>query len=540
MSWLAVSARAQSVERKRPAEWEGLVHGGQFIDRLLPMPIRGELTSETWGSENVLPRDVTNGIEDSEWSYWGGNAVLGEDRKYHLYVCRWPENSPKGHFEYPDSTVVHAVSEDSLGPYKVKDTIGGGHNPTIYQLKNGRYIIYCVGHMYSSATLQGPWKRSAFDFHRRQRYSFKTLVNFTFAPREDGSYLAVSRRGYVWVSPTGQSVWHQVSSESVYPPVEGIFEDPVIWKTEVQYHLIANDWKGRIAYYMRSKDGIHWQTEPGEAYTPGIARYEDGTTVDWYKYERIRVLQDDHGRATQAHFAVIDIDKRSDLPNDKHSSKHICIPLTVGRLMSVLDTEMVTADTKEIRVNIKSEVGFDPHQDMDLKSLRFGASEEVNFGRGSKVLKTEKSGDDLIVVFDGQGHGITPDNFAGKLLGKTRAGKLLFGFSRLPGVDYIEPVLSSLQPQFAFTDDGLEAYVEVQNFGQIASQKTAVKVLVDIDGNQQVLASGTVRPLNPFEKTMVRLLCEDSLSSGSTHNVSVHLEGDGLKPVVFTKSVTVP
>jgi len=60
------------------------------------MPVQGELTSETWGADNVKPRYIDNGIEDNEWSYWGGNAVLGTDGKYHLYVCRWREDSRRG------------------------------------------------------------------------------------------------------------------------------------------------------------------------------------------------------------------------------------------------------------------------------------------------------------------------------------------------------------------------------------------------------------------------------------------------------------
>ena len=68
----------------------------------------------------------------------------------------------------------------------------------------------------------------------------------------------------------------------------GDLKIPLVWKTNVQYHLIVNDWLGRIAWYMRSKDGIHWQTEPGVAYLPGIANYENGTNEDWFKYERIK------------------------------------------------------------------------------------------------------------------------------------------------------------------------------------------------------------------------------------------------------------
>ena len=165
----------------------------------------------------------------------------------------------------------------------------------------------------------------------------------------------------------------------------------------------GNDWLGRIAWYLRSKDGINWKVDPGEAYLPGIAKYADGTQVDWFKYERIKVLQDKYGRATQAHFAVIDVLKNLDKGSDNHSSKHICIPLTVGRLLTILDKEPITEDTKTIRVRIAAEDGFDPHADVATDSLRFGASEEVNFGRGCRVAKTERLGNDLIVTFDADG-----------------------------------------------------------------------------------------------------------------------------------------
>jgi len=86
----------------------------------------------------------------------------------------------------------------------------------------------------------------------------------------------------------------------------------------------------------------------------------------------------------------------------------------------------------QVRVKVLAEDGFDPHADMDLGSPRFGASEEVDFGHGCRLTETEPDGADLILVFDGKGNGITPDNFAGKLLGKTTGGRLLLGYARLP------------------------------------------------------------------------------------------------------------
>ena len=528
-----LDAKAQSVQRKRPAEWNDLVFGGRFMDRFLPMPVQGPLTRKTWGTDNVKPRYINNGLEDNEWSYWGGNAKLGDDGKYHLYVCRWLESSQQGHMEWPRSIVVHAVADKSTGPYKVKDTLGPGHNPESIQLKDGRYVVYVMGGYYIADGLDEPWQFGKFEFNPRDRRIIEGLSNLTFSRREDGSFLMVCRGGGVWFSETGITPYNQVTDRRVYPAVEGRFEDPVVWRTNVQYHLIVNDWLGRIAWYLRSKDGINWKVDPGEAYLPGIARYEDGTIVDWFKYERIKVLQDEYGRATQAHFAVIDVLKRNDKGSDNHSSKHICIPLTVGRLLTILDKQQITAGTKTIRLKITAEHDFNPYTDIDIDSLRFGASEEVNYGRGCKVLKTEESGDDLIVTFDGTGNGITDDNFAAKLLGKTSRGKLLFGYARLPWLNYIEPALSARMPKIAEKDDGFNIAVEVQNFGQVTSEPTDIKI-VNCTNNQEIeIATGLIPPLKSFEKATIKLTCGKLFEAGVLYDLKVIIKPDSQYPVTL-------
>lgn len=536
---LSTLVLAQITERERPPEWQNLVYGGRFMDRFLPMPVQGTLSSDTWGAAAVKPRYIENGLEDNEWSYWGGNALLGEDGKYHLYVCRWPEDAEKGHMAWPNSLVVHAVADNSFGPYKVKETIGKGHNPEIFQLSDGRYVIYVYKGYYLSESLNGPWTNSNFKFDRRDRKIVDGLSNMTFAQREDGSYLMVCRGGGVWFSENGLSPYNQVTEERVYPPVDGRFEDPVIWRTNIQYHMIVNDWLGRIAWYLRSKDGINWKVEPGEAYMPGIAVYDDGTNVDWFKYERIKMLQDDLGRATQAHFAVIDTIKWNDLKSDTHSSKHICIPLTVGRQLSILNKEKLDGNTKEIRVLIKSEVGFDAHTDIDLESLRFGASEEVNFGRGSKIIRNEKSGNDLLVTFAGAGNGITDANFATKMLGKTTEGKLLFGYARLPGVDYLMPALSARLPEIETVGKNVKIRLEVQNFGQVPSDPTSVRIDFLDNGEFVELASGDSPKLKPFETVDLKLISDRSFDPGETLDVRVTIMMDGQDPVKLHGEVRV-
>lgn len=528
---------AQITERERPEEWDNLVEGGRFLDLFSPIPTIGKLSQSEWGTEEVIQRYVDNGIEEKEWSYWGGN-ILEEDGKYHLFVCRWPEGAKRGHMEWPRSSVVHAVANNSFGPFKVVAEIGKGHNPETYKLENGGYIIYVINGHYYSDNINGPWEYRKFDFNARDRRIPDGLSNLTFAKREDGSYIMMCRGGSIWFSKDGQSEYNLVTEERVYPPYDGRYEDPVMWRDNIQYHMIVHDWLGRIAYYMRSLDGINWKLDPGEAYVPGIAVYEDGTNEDWFKYERIKMFQDEYGRATQANFAVIDTLKHNDMGNDNHSSKNIGIPLTVGRLINILDTEKIDGETKSIRVKVEAEDGFNPHKDMVIESLRFGASEEVNFGKGCKVIDSEKVGKDLILTFSGEGNGIREANFTGKLIGKTSKGKLLFGYARLPWLNYLQPALSARLPKLEFNEELCVAEVEIQNFGQTTSE--SAEVTVEYTARRKgKLGMAQVPPLKPFEKTTVRIEGMCNAANNELVDVKVIIEHSNQKPITLSGKTTI-
>lgn len=485
---------AQIVERKRPGEWEFLVKGGRFMDRFLAMP-EGTLSAKTWGTAAVRPRYADNGIERPDISFWGGNILRTSDGKYHLWVCGWPESAAKGHMEWPNSTVYHAVGDRLHGPFLIRDTIGRGHNPEAFVLNDGRIVVYVIGGYYVADHVDGKWKYDKFEFNPRDRKIIEGLSNLTFAKRQDGSYLMVCRGGGIWISKDGLATYNQITDGRVYPPVAGEFEDPVVWRDSLQYHLIVNDWLGRIAYYQRSKDGVHWVTEPGEAYMPGISFHRDGRVEHWFKYERPKVFQDQWGRVEQMNFAVIDTVKWNDLGNDHHSSKNICIPMNKGLLLSVLNKKTITASTKKIRVRIYAGEGYDPWSDTDISSLRFGSYREVNFGRGSKAVGMEPSGKDLIVTFDGQGSGITAEEFAPKLIGRNKKGELLFGYASLPYVDYKPALLSSLCP--VYRKDKNEIEVEIQNFGLSSSKNMSVRITQE----DRTVGEKKLKPLQPYEKT---------------------------------------
>lgn len=489
---------AQITEREYPAEWCQLTKGGKYMDHFLPMKGK-KMVHESWGTKDVLPRLADNGIEMADISFWGGNILQDNDKKYNMFVCGWPENATNGHMEWRNSTVYRATSKRLHGPYIIQDTIGKGHNPEAFKIDDGKYVVYVIDGYYMASTMQGPWEYHKFEFDKRGRKIIEGLSNMTFARRQDGSFLSVCRGGGVWISRTGESTYNQITEKCIYPNVEGEFEDPVIWRDSLQYHLIVNDWLGRIAFYQRSLDGVYWVTEQGQAYVPGISRHKDGHVEKWFKYERAKVFQDREGRAVQMNFAVIDTIKWEDKGNDNHSSKNICIPLRKDLLLSVLNTEPIDAETETIRVRIKAEKGFSPADDLDIASLRFGCFTEVNYGRGSKPLSWDKDGKDLVVTFDGENSGIGSNEFAPKLIGRDTHGNPVTGYAKLPYINYKPAILSAVPPVYSKTSHSLT--FEVQNFGLSVSKATIIQVKND----WHIVAQVRLPSLKPYEKKQFNL-----------------------------------
>ena len=427
----AVGASAQDnsyfvQDRPRPESWKELVRGARFMDRFLCMP-GSVMSSNTWGADAVKPRLVDNGVEDRVWSYWGGNIVKGDDGRYHLFVAAWLEASRKGHHEWPNSYVMHTISDMPHGPFSPYRIIGKGHNPEVYRAPNGQWVLYVIDGRYVADDLMGEWTYGTFDFDKNGHEIIEGLSNLSFCHRPDGTMLMVDRGGGIWTSDDGITRWVLQTGQSAYPPVHGQFEDPVLWRDSIGYNMIVNDWQGRIAYYLRSADGMTWKAEEGEAYMPGIARHEDGSSEEWFKYERPKVMQDEHGRVVQTNFAVIDTLKNEDKPFDRHSSKNICIAMNPGVLMSVVSHKRNT-----MVVRIASEPGFDATRNIDLSSLRLGSSNVVNYGRGATVVSSQPDGDGILITFKGDLHLSDPIlDYAVKLIGQRADGRLLFGYARV-------------------------------------------------------------------------------------------------------------
>jgi len=417
-------AGAQDIQRPRPGGWNQIVPGARFMDRFDRPPAEiGKPTSNCWGVDAVKPRDIRNGMESPDYSYWGGN-ITKVDGVYHLFVCRWREDAPKGHMSWPMSEIAHCTSTRPDGDFKFVKVVGEGHNPELFRCKDGSWALYCItakgkAQCYRSKSVNGPWTFERLPLDRNGHKLIEGESNFSFCPRADGSVLAVCRGGGIWVSEDGIKPFVQQTNGSVYPKVAGRYEDPVLWRDEVQYHLIVNDWYGRVAWYLTSPDGIHdWTVQPGEAYLPGIAPNA------WYKYERIKVLQDEYGRVVQANFAVIDFSKWKDLPNDIHSSKNICLPVNPGRRIT-----SIKLDREGWKVRVASEPGFRSAEQVEVSSLIFGDQMLVAFGQGLKPLKSETLDGDLVLTFPYCGF----DAPVVKLLGKEKDGRIFFATARIDG-----------------------------------------------------------------------------------------------------------
>jgi hypothetical protein len=98
----------------------------------------------------------------------------------------------------------------------------------------------------------------------------------------------------------------------------------------------------------------------------------------------------------------------------------------------------------------------------------------VNYGFGSRLIDMQESGSDLILVFEGRGNGLSESNFTAKLLGRDRDGKLLFGYARLPWVDYPDAPASVLASSCGQEYDT----IYVADFGARANSRQNVSGVV--------------------------------------------------------------
>ena len=390
----------------------------QFMDCIEPMPIIEGLSSDCWGAPEVGPRDQGNGLEDrtmSDYCYWDG-GIIKDDKtgKYYMFASRWAQAS--GHWGndtvpggWRRSQAIYAVSDNLYGPYEDKGPIwpdwceGAGHNVFPFAVSESD-PLYDEGYRYAisisdtgmhgetaNGTIHiakepgGPW--SLIDNNNGGKLnavggSGFSMSNISIMVRPDGRYEATNREGDIAIADSLAGKWN-VEENGLWWKISGMptdcIEDPVIWYSDGLYHIVANKWDARRAYYMTSEDGItNWKLRPGTAYTPDaeFLRYEDGTVNNWKKIERPNIYVED-GKIKAMILAVIDVEKEQDYGNDQHGSKVIVVPFSSEKL-----TEFATRpDPLEIRE------GIFPIADTNAQS--WGSEEGKNYG-GEHYIQMQK------------------------------------------------------------------------------------------------------------------------------------------------------
>lgn len=355
-----------------------------LISYFQPTPTACPVTSKTWGVSGVLPRDTCNGMENTnvppQYYYWDGKIIPSPDGKYYLFADRWAGSTGFGN--WVNSETIYAVSDALLGPYTDKGYAFNngpnaqdphkGHNASACVLLDGTYCLYVNEivpfTIFTSTSLAGPWTPCPNPTGELIQTNGVTVnfvsggdshmdSNVSLVVRPDGNFEIIQRHGVIALSTAGICGPYKVQQPSntypsnqqppsglpsIYPnrqkhtsddsyapsTVESTYvlaEDPVIWYSGGQYHVLYDYPDDRVGYHLTSLDGIHNWTDQGLAYDPRMAKQlfstTDGTVDNWFKMERPGVVME-NSHITHFTFAVSDVDKNNQITaGSNHGSK---------------------------------------------------------------------------------------------------------------------------------------------------------------------------------------------------------------------------
>ncbi|MFY0601281.1 MAG: Ig-like domain-containing protein [Cyclobacteriaceae bacterium] len=348
-----------------------------LIDFFLPMESKAPLVSEgVWGDQVILPRDTTNGLEDTtlkNWCYWDGMIVKDDEGKYHMYASRWDQKNHHSQGWRKESKATHAVADSPIGPYKDLGMTwpywweGAAHNTIGLKMHDGRYAMVTSeitrGEVFVSEDPYGPFEfmgelTTDLNGFRRglTRYNNPPhkMANVMIIQRPDGRYMMMARWCAVLISDDGILGPYKVMTEAVWRGLPGVpqkyMEDPTVWHSDGMYHVVVNHYMGGdTTYHLSSEDGIHNWKNRGLAFghNRGVFRYDNGDIDEWYTVQRPTVYVED-GKVDFFNFSVIDVHKGKDGGNDNHGSKIIVVPFDgegFGKHMrAIVEKENAEAD----------------------------------------------------------------------------------------------------------------------------------------------------------------------------------------------------
>ena len=129
-------------------------------------------------------------------------------------------------------------------------------------------------------------------------------------------------------------------------------------------------------------------------------------------------------------------------------------------------------------------------------------------------------GRDLIITFSGKGSGITADEWAPKLIGKDAKGEMVFGYARLPYVNYQPALLSVRRPRYDKEQGMLR--ITIDNYGLSASEATEIEVHY----NGAPVGRATVDALEPYASATASLSLDSPMDANEGTFEVIFLSGN--------------
>lgn len=287
----------------------------------------GSCTCDAWASGadcsylNFQPVDKAAGLGyiDPKHSSWGGNAVLGSDGQWHLYVAEIACNSSdtgsrcglNGWQTY--SQVAHAISDSPDGPYVRQELVlpQEHHNPTLQVSPvDGSWHIYSISAgsgpiVVSSSSDEGKtWSSSTPGFQVSAQQNPGPVLH------KDGSMTMFYRAKADLPDPTcsKESIGVQycsnhsaVCSGGHNPVFNHTAEDPSAFVDHRgNWHMFVNVWPGKCkpkqhqGGHAWSRDGVTW-SEPRVGAFNTTVLFTDGTSMTCTRRERPQMVLDADG-----------------------------------------------------------------------------------------------------------------------------------------------------------------------------------------------------------------------------------------------------
>lgn len=282
---------------------------------------------------------------NSSWTSWGGsvvkvNSTVDPNYPYHLYVAFMVEHCSLSAW-VSNSIVIHAVSNDPLGPFTYSDVALPlwHHNPQISQAPDGTFLLMSIGmnpespvinctgssnemdriipssrlthgeelvEMHTSSSPYGPWtpvlvnnNNNLFNGTNPSPYVFPNGTIYV-ASHNSGGLTISSASSYHGPYSNPIAVVPYSYFNDTYT-----FEDPFLW-----YDTTANVW--RVLLHMYNLSNTHEQFRVGgyaqsltsDAYGPWILQtdsepvyttfiqFNDGSNTTLSRRERPKLLLD--------------------------------------------------------------------------------------------------------------------------------------------------------------------------------------------------------------------------------------------------------